>query len=60
MRMDLDWVSCVGGRWVICLIDFRVWVSLSVLLIFLWDSEMSKLLWNGNACPSSGLIGLSV
>ena len=20
--MDLDWVSCVGGHWVICLIDF--------------------------------------
>lgn len=54
--MDLDWVSCVGGHWVIFLIDFlRLVFSFGVTDI-LWDSEMSKLLWNGNACPSFGLV----
>lgn len=40
----------------IYLIDFLRLFFLSVLLIFLWDSEMSKLLWNSDACPSFGLV----
>lgn len=40
----------------IFLIDFlRLVFSFGVTDI-LWDSEMSKLLWNGNACPSFGLV----